>query len=523
FDTFNLDNIIILPSAVTSIGESAFRNCYSIKAVVWDDVTAVNLSTIKEETFRNCIGLKYFVLPSSVKEIKGRSVVNGTEKAGAFQISNATPSGSYAVADNLYLAIASNSQLETIGDQAFIVINKPDSLNNKLGLKLFFTSYTRPASSREVTSDYKFTFGNLTYIGTAAFNNRVNLTGIWAFSKYITVGARSFVGTDLTDLHFKWDSEQVDYIENSDSSIIGSSSQFINKGYVSNATPSAGYYSLRTIFEKEKTGLFDIWMEQFSNINSLNTDFSEYDDFFNQSLNLGTSDPLGYIKDYVPNSSKGLENDELKQDVNSSSNTKNYLRADVEWVSGKQGVAKETVNFEYKNSQPVDYIFIVDYSSSMDEATQITNKDSGTAEKNAALSFTNNASKLMNSFAILYDISQRILDGNTSNVTTSNTVSIISFSNNSNNEMKNSSTLVGEKAMISASQIKKALFEDYQYPPGATNYSSGLARAYNLIVDLKQNASTRTHKKVVVMLTDGQPELYGQDEPAHNSNLWGII
>lgn len=522
-------NVFTIPYTVTSIGQGAFRNCYSLRAVAWSNMSSCTITTIKYNTFVNCVGLQYFVVPNSLKSIEG----DGPEGLGAFYIGSG---GRTAAAENnykvysLYLGLNTNStshSLENINDCAF---NRSDFLTdssgNKMGVRFYnILSLTDYTQSKVIGDNDIIVFPKLKYIGHKAFYDCYTLTGIMQFEQLITIGGRSFVNTSLTDLFFKWSPARSKQ-SNMTSSIIGSSNQFVSnnttKGYSDNYhLPPVGYQSLYTLLNGKTSGeitqgLFDLWMEYFKSIKSANSDFSSWGEFFSENYEYlgGIADGVQQaIRSTIPSRSFGNNNDTLKTDPLTGKDTISYLRTDVEWLNGSQSTARETVHFGYKNQQRVDYIFVVDNSPSMDKASSRT---SGNDQLEYTDSFnygTSNASKTANAFSIIYDISKKVLVNNGEN---NNTISVISFAGNGKNELKNSAMTLGSEAMTTSNAVYNALFKTSMYKEGvATNYGAGLSTAYKLAAKRKSQSS---NKQVVILLTDGAPTYATPDgTPTANS------
>ena len=356
----NLDvdsNVFTIPYSITNIEQGAFRSCYSLRAVVWSNLSKCTIQRIKYNTFVNCIGLRYVIIPNSVTTIDG----DGPEGLGAFYIG----SGGFEVADtneysryNLYLGInsnGSNNSLERINDCAF---NRSRVLTNSSGTKLGVRFYDILSLSdytqcKAVGVNDTISFLKLKYIGHKTFFNCYSLTGILQFEQYITIGGRAFVNTSLTDLFFKWSparSRQSDMT----SSIIGSSNQYVSdnttQGYTdSYHIPPVGYQSLYTLLNGKTSGettqgLFDLWMEYFKSIKSANSDFSSWGEFFSENYEYagGIEDGIQQIlRNTIPSRAFGKSNGVVKRNPQTDKNTISYLRTDVEWLNGAQSTARE--------------------------------------------------------------------------------------------------------------------------------------------------------------------------------------
>lgn len=529
-------NTIIFPRNIKYIYSNAFENDYSLQYIGWiDSSTSAQITEIGTEAFKNCVGLKYINLPDSIKTI-------GTS---AFYIDRVRcenlEEGTYTAPNTLFLGIQESfSNLKNINANAFKVYKKVTvDGTNKLGMRFYSISPSSTSSTkgRTIGENNIFVFYNLEYIGGYAFDHRYDLTGIFQFGDtthtlYTTISSHVFRGTNITDLYFRWSpSKNTDnsYTPNPDdnnnywSSIIGSSNTYLvpnstSKGYKSNvALPrelqeQGGWYNLHSILEDTQKGLFTLWKKDFEGLSSSSVDLSDkYSALFNQPLTVGQD----YIKNSVPNSANGRNNNQNVNNPNTNTTSKNYLQSNVTWLNGASGIAKEDVYFSYQNSTPVDYVFILDVSGSMDVAAD-GNK--------AALRDTYNASRMMNTYAIMCKMTEKILENQTetaafsnqtddNNKSKQNTVSIVAFANTDNggnDNMYNASDTLCT-AVSSAATVKTNLF-NYQVPESTgTHYGSGFARAYYLLKDLQENTYTANHKKVCIMISDGKPVLYDNE------------
>lgn len=546
-------NVFELPKTVTFIGESAFRKCTSLRAVTFEDIGNVKLTTIKHNTFLNDYNLEYFGLPNSVKTIEGTKNDNDSKNAtdnvsdtdnntdianqniedekkfGAFVIDETT--ANTKVSYSFWLGISNNNQskLTTIGDKAFFrgkIIT--DSNGNEKGMAFYDRTTGRKVGEASDKTNL-LVFPKLQYIGDRAFMNCASLTGSILSMQYMIIGHRAFVNTKLTDFYFKWDpyaDKKQDTFTTVNSSLIGSSNSFINnqsRDYTNSTNLAhtygfSNYFSLYSAINKEKVGLIDIWRKYFANLKYINEDF---DTWVAQIAASTLSNPK-----HVPESSVGKDNGVTKKDdkYNLSMDTATYLKTYAKWNTINK-TATETVEFAYKNRNKVDYVFVVDNSPSMDRASKKNtekNLNHDQIDKAGPYEGANNASKMMNAYSQIYDISEQILQGNGSGQ--DNTVSVISFRGNNKNELQASSKFLSPTGtqdgvdniiMDNAADVKKALFENPNgYDDdndGVTNFSSGLSRAYSLISGMKaletQNVKVK-RDKVVIMITDGKPTYY---------------
>lgn len=566
-------NVFELPKTVTFIGESAFRKCTSLRAVTFEDIGNVKLTTIKHNTFLNDYNLEYFGLPNSVETIEGTRNDNDSKNAtdnvsdtdnntdianqniedekkfGAFVIDETT--ANTKVSYSFWLGISNNNQskLTTIGDKAFLrgkIIT--DSNGNEKGMAFYDRTTGRKVGEASDKTNL-LVFPKLQYIGNRAFMNNRTLTGCLLAEQYITIGSRAFVNTNLTDFYFKWDSksEKTDnnYATKVLSSVIGSSNSFINslaRGYSREAWSDVlknngysetynNYTSLWRIINESDTGLIALWATYFTNLNYLNSNYNSW------TANLGNTAVTPNAT--VPKRTTGVKNDDgttYTKDTKSIT-TKSYLKTEAEWVS-KEKTARETVTFGYKNNHNYDIIFVVDNSPSMDRAAKEDKSGGYTLDSNTPYAGVNNASKMMNAYAQIYDLSEQMLKNQ------NNTVSVISFRGTNDNSLAASSKFITNKTsintnnladdvpMTSATDVKTALFaNDNGYDDnndGYTNYSSGLSRAYQLISSMQNRPDTDSKKKneqIVILVTDGHPTFYNGNQAvsAIDSNANGYI
>lgn len=551
-------NVLELPCSITTIEQGAFRKCQTLRAITWDNISQVKLTTIKHNTFVDDYQLQFFALPDSVKTIEGTYDNNDTintntdyKKFGAFYISEEV-----CTSNNLnhpfYFAVGNKTnKLEVIGDKAF---SHPVTMKSTSGegKGLYFWDRTNQRKVGNESSDTTLlVFKYLNYIGNRAFMNNPELTGCLLSEVYISLGSRAFVNTKLTDFYFDWNSNNNSTEATATkvaSSVIGSSNSFINtqtrgyshsnwesiltsNGYTGNNATM--YTSIYRLIHNTNSGLIALWQPYFSDL------YFGSDTFANWKADFYTKSNGSYTNNYtetasqpslVPELAHGASNNNTTTYTKDGKTTRTstFLKTKVKWKSGEAGkTAQETVQFGYKNNHTYDFIFVVDNSPSMDRAAKENTDGEYKLDQNTPYSGTNNASKMMNAYSQIYDISEKVLAGNTNN-NTNNTVSVISFRGKNDNSLKASSKYITTVAqsnindndnnniatnvpMKTAANVKKALFENNEgyddNNDGYTNYSSGLSRAYQLINALK-NKSGNVNKQVVIFLSDGAPTFY---------------
>lgn len=101
---------IVLPDTITSMGSSVFQSCTSLKTINWP----TSMTTIPDSTFNGCINLE-FEIPSNITKIGGSAFKN-CDKIVSFTVPDGVTSlGGYAFSscDNLEeVVISSNSLVE---------------------------------------------------------------------------------------------------------------------------------------------------------------------------------------------------------------------------------------------------------------------------------------------------------------------------------------------------------------------------------------------------------------------------
>lgn len=139
FGNEGISGKLIIPSSVTSIGTSAFKNCAGLETVT----VLASVTEIKNETFSGCTNLQTVVLPTGIAAI-GESAFDQCRNLSVINIPEGVESiGAYAFRGTASLtAVVFPNSLRTIGDTAFgeaklenIIL--PDNLN-QLGFRAFY-------------------------------------------------------------------------------------------------------------------------------------------------------------------------------------------------------------------------------------------------------------------------------------------------------------------------------------------------------------------------------------------------
>ncbi len=536
-------NVLELPYTISTIRQGAFRRCSSLRALTWNNIANVTLKTIAYNTFYNDYQLQFFALPDSVETIEGTfaSNVSGNDsnKFGAFNIDENTCK-SNNLNHQFYFAVGNKtSKLKVIGDKAFFHPVTMKSTSGE-GKGLYFWDRTNKRKVGNESSDTTLlVFKYLNYIGDRAFMNNPELTGCLLSEVYLSLGERSFVNTKLTDFYFVWNPNNNSAEATATkvaSSVIGSSNSFINaqsRGYshsnwesiLNNNGYTGGnatmYTSIYRLINDTNSGLISMWSQYFKDLFFINDSFNNW----KADLYTKTDDEnWNYTNTYSENASQpslvpelthGKSDNEIttyKKDTKDVK-TSTFLQTQAEWIEANK-TAKETVKFGYKNDHTYDFIFVVDNSPSMDRAAYDGQQTGYLQDQATPYEGVNNASKMMNAYAQIYDISEKVLQN------TNNTVSVISFRGTNENSLEASSKYItksdGTVTMNNASDVKQALFSnDNGYDDnndGYTNYSSGLSRAYQLIYNLQHKAGGNQNEQVVIFLTDGRPTYYNGEK-----------
>ncbi|NCC88675.1 MAG: leucine-rich repeat domain-containing protein [Clostridia bacterium] len=64
---------VVIPASVTYIGVSAFRSCFNLSSIIFEDSS--DLATIDSSAFNGCTSLNGIVLPTSLTKVFSHSLL----------------------------------------------------------------------------------------------------------------------------------------------------------------------------------------------------------------------------------------------------------------------------------------------------------------------------------------------------------------------------------------------------------------------------------------------------------------
>ncbi len=208
---------VTIPNSVTSIGDEAFSGCTGLTSVTIPD----SVTTIGDYAFSGCTGLTSVTIGNSVTRIDSFAFWGCTSLASVTIPDSVTIIGSYAFSGCTGLtSVTIPDSVTTIGDYAFsgctglTNVTIPDSVTS-IGSGAFenctsLTSATIPDSVTTI-GDYAFRGctsltsvtipGNVTSIGSCAFENCTGLTCVTIPDSVTTIGGSAFRNcTSLTSV-----------------------------------------------------------------------------------------------------------------------------------------------------------------------------------------------------------------------------------------------------------------------------------------------------------------------------------
>ena len=185
---------IAIPDYVTSIGDSAFYNCYNLKYVTIGN----GVTSIGNGAFQQCRSLKSITIPDSVTSIGSQAFCNCTSLKSVTIPDNVTSIGSSAFSDCYSLAsVTIGNGITSIGDCAFSACTSLTSVTignsvTSIGSQAFYNC----TSLKSVTIP-----DSVTSIGSRAFYNCISLTSVTIPDNVTSIGSYTFYKcTSLTSV-----------------------------------------------------------------------------------------------------------------------------------------------------------------------------------------------------------------------------------------------------------------------------------------------------------------------------------
>ena len=236
-----------LGSGVTTIGNYAFNNCYSLQSITIPS----NVTSIGSNVFTNCYSLQSITIPSNVTSI-GVSAFTSCYSLQSITIpNNITSIGNYTLGDCHFLkSITIPSSVTTIGNYAFNNCYSLQSITipsnvTSMGSNVFTNCY----SLQSITIP-----NNITSIGASTFSSCYSLKSITIPNNITSIGNYTFNNCySLYKLTFKPSSPPTVNNSNAFSNLPTDCIIYVPSGKLTNYTTASSYPSSSTYSYVEET------------------------------------------------------------------------------------------------------------------------------------------------------------------------------------------------------------------------------------------------------------------------------
>ena len=195
---FNDDVItdLVIPDGVTTITDSAFKNCVNISSVVIPDT----VTSIENSAFEGCSGLESAIIPNNVKSIGKRAFYKCTSLTSIAIPNSVTVIGDAAFSGCTSLAsITIPDSVTKMGSNAFhdtVYFNDDSNWENGV---LYIDNHLIKADA-SIAGDYRIKEGTKSIAGFA-FDCCANLTSLYIPEGIINISGYTFYGCmDLTSI-----------------------------------------------------------------------------------------------------------------------------------------------------------------------------------------------------------------------------------------------------------------------------------------------------------------------------------